>query len=71
MLNQIDSSFGDIFLRPVFTGSAGMGIAERIHLPFIQEIIAVSTNVNKQYQGEHSLIDIGGEDSKLAVHSES
>ncbi|MDR1666665.1 MAG: hypothetical protein LBS03_03095 [Bacteroidales bacterium] len=47
------------------TGSAGMGICENTGIPFIQELIAATEVVQKQYPQVKTLIDIGGEDSKM------
>lgn len=48
-----------------FTGSAGMGVAEQHELPFVQEVIASSTVIQKHHPHTKTLIDIGGEDAKI------
>jgi predicted CoA-substrate-specific enzyme activase len=50
-----------------FTGSAGMGIAERTNSLFIQEIIAATGMVQHLYPDVKTIIDIGGEDAKLVL----
>ena len=47
------------------TGSIGMGIAERVGLPFIQEVVAASKCIQSKYPAVQSMIDIGGEDAKV------
>ncbi len=52
-------------VRICFTGSAGMGVAEKGNLGFVQEVIAASEVVNNSFPHIQTLIDIGGEDSKM------
>ena len=47
------------------TGSIGMGIAERVKLPFVQEVVAASKCIQHDYPAVQSMIDIGGEDAKV------
>lgn len=47
------------------TGSVGMGYAERMQLDFHQEVIAAAEVVRTLYPGVRTLVDIGGEDSKM------
>ncbi|WP_392565434.1 acyl-CoA dehydratase activase-related protein [Utexia brackfieldae] len=66
MLAEIKQQCGaDITLSVKVTGSAGMGIAEKAQITFIQEVIAASEVVQRQYPEVSTLIDIGGEDSKM------
>ena len=43
------------------TGSAGMGIAERIGLPFVQEVIACATAVKSMIPSTDTVVELGGE----------
>lgn len=52
------------------SGSAGMGIGERIGIPFVQEVVAAVEVVKNVYSGAHTLIDLGGEDAKMVFFSE-
>ncbi|OCF98798.1 acyl-CoA dehydratase activase-related protein [Gilliamella sp. wkB308] len=66
LLNEIKQKFGnDICLSVKVTGSAGMGISEKADIPFIQEVVAASEVVQRNYPEVRTLIDIGGEDSKM------
>ncbi|MFH0840612.1 MAG: acyl-CoA dehydratase activase-related protein [bacterium] len=68
-LKKIKTTLGNIEVEITFTGSAGMGIAENINMPFIQEMIACKHLIKQEYSnhGEEikTLIDIGGEDAKI------
>ena len=52
------------------TGSAGMGISEYKEIPFVQELIAATEVIQQLYPQVKTLIDIGGEDSKMIFFSE-
>lgn len=47
------------------TGSAGMGIAQRLGLPFVQEVIAAATAVKKIIPQTDTMVELGGEDAKI------
>lgn len=47
------------------TGSAGIGLSERSGLPFVQEVLACSATMKELNKDDFTLIDIGGEDSKM------
>ena len=47
------------------TGSVGMGCAQRLGVGFHQEVIAAAEVVRQLYPSVHTLVDIGGEDSKM------
>lgn len=66
LLKEIKQRLGNnISLSIKVTGSAGMGISEKAKIPFIQEVIAASEVVQRKYPDVNTLIDIGGEDSKM------
>ena len=66
ILESIKTQLGsEIELEIIITGSAGFGISERLNVPFIQEVIAVSNFVMHFSMDINSIIDIGGEDSKI------
>lgn len=69
-LEKIRTEFGNIQVKLNITGSAGMGLSERFKLPFIQEVIATTEVIRKKYPETGTLIDIGGEDSKMIFFSE-
>ena len=65
MISRLQKTMGNISICPVFTGSAGMGLAERTGVPFVQEVVAASDAVMSRHPQCKMLIDIGGEDSKM------
>lgn len=69
MLTKAQETLGDRLMRLSVTGSAGMGIAERTGMPFVQEVIAAGEVVQRHFPQVQTLIDIGGEDSKMIFFS--
>ncbi|MBP5296424.1 MAG: 2-hydroxyacyl-CoA dehydratase [Bacteriovoracaceae bacterium] len=61
----IDLLGKDAPIRLMVTGSAGMGLAEKHHLPFGQEVIAATHYVAAFTPNIRTLVDIGGEDAKM------
>ena len=47
------------------TGSAGMGMASTMKLPFVQEVIACTQAVKKWVPETNTAIELGGEDAKI------
>ena len=65
ILNKILESFNGCKFRVTLTGSVGMGYAERLGYRFVQEVIAAVEVIHQKYPDVHTLIDMGGEDSKM------
>ncbi|MBR4909172.1 MAG: 2-hydroxyacyl-CoA dehydratase [Acidaminococcaceae bacterium] len=55
----------NVRFRFALTGSAGMGIAQRLQLPFVQEVIAAATAVKKLIPQTDTMVELGGEDAKI------
>ena len=70
ILDSAHDQLGDCPITLQITGSAGMGISEITEIPFIQEIIATDIVVKNQHPEVKTLIDIGGEDSKMIFFNE-
>ncbi|MDR1652368.1 MAG: acyl-CoA dehydratase activase [Prevotellaceae bacterium] len=67
-LSEIDAAvslFPDAEFRINITGSAGMGVAERMQIPFVQEVIAAIEVTRRLYPDTRTLMDLGGEDAKI------
>lgn len=64
LLGEIRPIVGDKVSVAV-TGSVGMGLAERMNLPFVQEVVAAAKAVKASHGNVCSMIDIGGEDAKV------
>ncbi len=47
------------------TGSVGMGVAEALAVPFVQEVVAACEVVKHRGAEASTVIDIGGEDAKI------
>lgn len=64
-LNEIKEKIGQGPYTISFTGSSGLGLSERAHLPFVQEVESAYLAVKKLYPEVDSVIELGGEDAKI------
>ena len=64
-LTTLKNIVGDAGFKIALTGSAGMGIAKKISLPFVQEVIACQTAVEKFIPQTDTVVELGGEDAKI------
>ncbi len=53
------------------TGSGGMMLAEVIHIPFVQEVVASSAMIKAFYSDVDVAIELGGEDAKITYFGHS
>jgi len=53
------------------TGSAGMGIAKRLGLPFVQEVIACASAVKSLIPDTDTVVELGGEDAKITYFGQT
>ncbi|WP_325287285.1 acyl-CoA dehydratase activase [Dysosmobacter sp.] len=51
--------------RLAISGSAGMGMAESVGIPFVQEVFATRVAANRMTPGMDVVIELGGEDAKI------
>ncbi|TJX65337.1 2-hydroxyglutaryl-CoA dehydratase [Soehngenia saccharolytica] len=66
LLEQLKSEFPDINRASIaISGSAGMGLAQRLDIPFIQEVYATRLAVMKEIENPDVVIELGGEDAKI------
>lgn len=65
ILEDVIKSVGPVEVHAAVTGSAGLGAAERAKLPFVQEVVASSTAVEKFLPGTDAVVELGGEDAKI------
>ena len=65
VIKEVVLKFGDIPVIPVITGSGGMGIAEALKIPFVQEVIAENTALKAFIPDADVAIELGGEDAKI------
>lgn len=69
-LTALKDVVGPSRFRFALTGSAGMGIAQRLQLPFVQEVIAAATAVKKLIPQTDTMVELGGEDAKIMYFCE-
>ncbi|HEY0222212.1 MAG TPA: acyl-CoA dehydratase activase-related protein [Lactovum miscens] len=65
VLKELEEEQGKISLELAITGSGGMGLAEVIDVPFIQEVIASAITIEKFIPQTDVMIELGGEDAKM------
>jgi predicted CoA-substrate-specific enzyme activase len=70
LFEDLQKKIGDGPARLTVTGSAGMGIAERAKIPFVQEVVASCELILKEFPTIKTLVDIGGEDAKMIFFRE-
>ncbi len=71
LLRESVAELGDFNFQIGITGSAGYGITEKMNIPFVQEVIATAAFVKEKFPEVHTLLDIGGEDSKMIFFTEN
>jgi predicted CoA-substrate-specific enzyme activase len=70
-LKTVGEKFPNSQFSICITGSAGMGIAERMGITFVQEVVASIEVVKNNYPDARTLIDLGGEDAKMVFFGDT
>ena len=65
LIDKAYHQFGNIKIAPVITGSGGLTLAKHLNVPFVQEVIAVSTALQHYAPQTDVAIELGGEDAKI------
>ena len=65
MLCEVAEQFPKEKVLLSISGSAGMGLAERSDIQFVQEVYATRIAVNRLVPGTDAVIELGGEDAKI------
>lgn len=52
-------------IKAAISGSAGLGLAEAAHIPFVQEVFATAQVVKLREPDTSCVIELGGEDAKI------
>ena len=65
LLQKAYDQLGELSLCPVITGSGGLTLANHLDIPFVQEVIAVSTSLEHLAPKTDVAIELGGEDAKI------
>ncbi|WP_290771036.1 2-hydroxyacyl-CoA dehydratase [Anaerofustis sp.] len=65
MVKEALDKIGNCNIHPVITGSGGLSLSSYLNIPFVQEVIAVSTVLRTYHKQTDVAIEIGGEDAKI------
>ena len=65
LLGRAFYKLGSIHVSPVITGSGGLALAKHLGIPFVQEVVAVSTALSNIAPETDVAIELGGEDAKI------
>ncbi len=65
LLKKCRELLGELSLRPSITGSGGLTLSSHLHIPFIQEVVAVATSLQDYAPHTDVAIELGGEDAKI------
>lgn len=65
LIKKAQEALGDREVSPVITGSGGLTISKHLDIPFVQEVIAVSTALQDYAPDTDVAIELGGEDAKI------
>ena len=65
LLSKCKEITGEIEVHPMITGSGGLTLSKHLNIPFVQEVVAVSTALNDYAPQTDVAIELGGEDAKI------
>ena len=65
LVKKAQEKLGDLEVSPVITGSGGLTISKHLDIPFVQEVVAVSTSLQDYAPQTDVAIELGGEDAKI------
>ncbi len=65
LLERAIKQVGKVTASPVITGSGGLTLAKHLGVPFVQEVVAVSTALQDYAPQTDVAIELGGEDAKI------
>ncbi|MCR4779380.1 MAG: 2-hydroxyglutaryl-CoA dehydratase, partial [Lachnospiraceae bacterium] len=65
LITDAEKMLGDAAIYPMITGSGGLTIAKHLDIPFVQEVVAVSTALKAYAPQTDVAIELGGEDAKI------
>jgi predicted CoA-substrate-specific enzyme activase len=65
LMKKAEDTLGNLSVSPVITGSGGLTISKHLEVPFVQEVIAVSTALQDYAPQTDVAIELGGEDAKI------
>lgn len=62
---EVEEAYPGVELQMSITGSGGVLVAEWLDIPFVQEVIAETTAIQKYNPEADVIIELGGEDAKI------
>lgn len=65
LLKTVTEKCGDGEMLTAVSGSAGMGMATDLGVPFVQEVYATKVSVSRLLPDTDTVIELGGEDAKI------
>ncbi|MCI5621600.1 MAG: 2-hydroxyacyl-CoA dehydratase [Lachnospiraceae bacterium] len=65
LLKKAFDKLGEIKIAPMITGSGGLTLAKHLGIPFVQEVISVSSALQDYAPQTDVAIELGGEDAKI------
>ena len=65
LLRLVKEIAGDKAVKAAISGSAGLGLAEAAHIPFVQEVFATALVAKLREPDTSCVIELGGEDAKI------
>ena len=65
LLKKAQQKLGSIKFSPVITGSGGLTLSKHLHVPFVQEVVAVASALQDEAPQTDVAIELGGEDAKI------
>ncbi len=65
IFSDLEKNFGSLEVHAAITGSAGLGVAQRAGIPFVQEVVASTSAIETFLPGTDAVVELGGEDAKI------
>jgi predicted CoA-substrate-specific enzyme activase len=69
ILRKLEEELGAVPFSAMITGSGGLSLANWVGVDFVQEVVAVSSSIEKYAPSTDVAIEIGGEDAKIIYFS--
>lgn len=69
LLHRAFEQLGAITLHPMITGSGGLTLSKHLDIPFVQEVVSVTTALQDYAPQTDVAIELGGEDAKIIYFS--
>ena len=69
LILKAKDELGDIKTTPTITGSGGLALAQKLEVPFTQEVVCVTKALKSYAPSTDVAIELGGEDAKIIYFS--